>query len=180
MLINRDHDAKIKVIGNIPYYLSSEILFYLINNRNKIDNAQLMVQKEVAQRFIAKPDTKAYGITTIAIDLTGSCKKLFDVQPSAFFPSPRVTSAVIDIVFNKQIDELEYNSVMNIVRTVFNQRRKQLKNTLSPLLFNYLKEKSGEFIEYYQSKKPNFFHLRPENLSSGDFYELYQEIKNFN
>ena len=144
-----------------------------------IVNAQLMVQKEVAQRFIAKPESKDYGITTIAINLTGSCKKLLDVPPSAFYPAPRVTSSVINLVFEKTINELEYKSVMNIVRTVFNQRRKQLKNTLSPLLFNYLKEKSGEFIEFYQSKKPNFFQLRPENLSSGDFYELYQEIKNF-
>jgi 16S rRNA (adenine1518-N6/adenine1519-N6)-dimethyltransferase len=177
--LNLQSEEKIRVIGNIPYNLSSEILFYLIKNRNYINSAQLMLQREVAQRLAAKPNSKEYGITTIAVNLTGSIKRLFDVPPTAFNPVPRVTSSVIDIQFDKGISYTLYSEIMKMVRMVFNHRRKQLRNTIMPYLQKKLADKSSDFIDYYEKIKPNFFQLRPENLKSEDFVELLKEINGF-
>lgn len=170
---------RIKVIGNIPYNISSDIIFLLIEKRVCIEKAQLMVQKEVAKRLAASPGCKDYGISTVAVNLCGKTNILFDVSPNSFYPKPKVTSSVIELVFNKWITQSEYLGVMELVKAAFNQRRKQLGNSLK----NYINIKTGEkaedFIFYHNRKKSKFFAKRPENLTYIDFIELYHELINF-
>jgi 16S rRNA (adenine1518-N6/adenine1519-N6)-dimethyltransferase len=167
---------KLKVIGNIPYNISSEIIFYLIDNRDNIEKAQLMLQKEVALRLCAEPGNKTYGITTVAVNLTGHCRYLFDVASDSFNPKPKVTSAIVELEFDRSIESTEFYEIMKLVRTLFNQRRKQLRNTLK----NYLKPRVGGktdlLIKKIDGNNPFFLNNRPEVLSYNDFVDLYKEI----
>jgi len=171
--------GKLNVIGNIPYNISSDILFHLIENRDYINKAQLMVQKEVAQRLVSLHSNKNYGITTIAVNLVGSCDMKFEVSPNCFEPQPKVTSAIIELRFTKQISEELYRKTMMIVKAAFNQRRKQLRNSLKNYLVQNLGDKSEKFIEYMDEKKSNLLTKRPENLTYNEYIELNEEILNF-
>lgn len=171
---------KLNVIGNIPYNISSDIIFFLIENRSIINTAQLMLQKEVAQRICSKSGNKTYGITTIAVNLTGHCEYLFDVSPNSFYPAPKVTSAVIKIVFDKLIKDNEYNEILKIVKTAFNQRRKQLRNSLKTYFNKYTNYRTEEFMRSFEEKKSNYFDKRPEHLTVDDFRNIYYELIKFN
>ena len=93
-------DKKVKVIGNLPYYISSQIIFKLLEYSDRIDSFTFMIQRELGNRIVSTPNSKEYGILTLAVLMCGSAKKLFDVPPSAFNPPPKVTSSVIKINFN--------------------------------------------------------------------------------
>jgi len=122
------------VIGNLPYYITSPILFALLEYRKYFKGALLMMQKEVAKRLVASPRTKDYGILSVQTQLMGTPEYLFDVQPGSFSPPPKVTSAMVYVHFDK--DELPCSDKMlkNVVRTAFNQRRKKLSNALKALI----------------------------------------------
>ncbi len=171
---------KLKIIGNIPYNISSDIIFFLIENRRYIEKAQLMLQKEVARRLSASPGNKQYGITTIAVDLVGECSYHFDVSPQSFYPPPKVTSAIVELTFGKEISENLYNSVMTMVKIAFNQRRKQLRNSLKNYFNTVTENRTAELTEYFDENKPYLLNKRPEMLSYLDFIDLYNEIKIFN
>ncbi len=171
---------RIKVIGNIPYNISSDIIFYLIENRGVIESAQLMLQKEVAKRLCGRPGTKTYGITTVAVNLTARCEYMFEISSKSFVPSPKVTSAIVKIVFDKDIAAEQYNQIMEIVKSAFNQRRKQLHNSLKNLLDRKTRNRTQEFITFIENKKSNFFVNRPEQLSVDDFIFLNSELEAFN
>lgn len=169
---------KIKVIGNIPYYITSDIFFWIVENYKYISKVQLMMQKEVASRFIAKPRTKDYGILTIAANFISSSKVLFDVSANCFYPVPNVTSSVIqyqineDIIKNRDIKEL-----MQLVRASFSQRRKTLKNSLSAYLSKINIIAPDELISEYNTLKDcNFFGKRAEELTVTDYLDLYDFI----
>ncbi|MBI5325246.1 MAG: ribosomal RNA small subunit methyltransferase A [Ignavibacteriae bacterium] len=171
-------DYKFLITGNIPYKISSEIFFWLYHQSKYINKVVLMVQKEVAHRLTASPRTKDYGILTIAMELTGSCKLLFDVPPTCFNPQPKVFSTVLEMEFNKSINMDEFSNVMEIVRTGFNQRRKTLRNSLNEYLnkkLNYDKEKISKLIFEYDEI---YFKRRAEELKTEDFIKLKNLINN--
>ena len=89
------------VIGNLPYYITSPILFGLLEHRSRLAGALLMMQKEVAQRLVAIPRTKDYGILSVQTQLMSSPEYLFDVKPGSFSPPPKVTSAMVYVQFDK-------------------------------------------------------------------------------
>ncbi|MBK97435.1 MAG: ribosomal RNA small subunit methyltransferase A [Balneola sp.] len=122
------------VIGNLPYYITSPILFVLLEHRIRLAGALLMMQKEVAQRLIAIPRTKDYGILSVQTQLMSTPKYLFDVKPGSFSPPPNVTSALVYVHFDKP--SLGYSDKMlkDVVRTAFNQRRKKLSNALKAMI----------------------------------------------
>jgi 16S rRNA (adenine1518-N6/adenine1519-N6)-dimethyltransferase len=130
--------AKLKVIGNIPYNISTPILFHLLAYRDKISTAILMVQKEVAQRIAAGPGTKDYGIPSVLTAVYARAVSAFTVPPGCFYPEPKVTSAVVRIDFRSEplgVIEDE-NLFREVVRLAFANRRKTLMNNLrhsSPL-----------------------------------------------
>lgn len=127
-------EAPLHVIGNIPYYITSPILFSLLDNRNIMDEAVLMIQKEVASRLVAVPSTKDYGILSVQFQLFTSIELCFTVPRHVFHPVPKVDSAVIRLCFNKQDPLCETNVLRRLIRTAFNQRRKKLRNALKPVM----------------------------------------------
>lgn len=158
---------RIKVIGNIPYYLTSEILFKLFESAARTERAVLMMQKEVAQRLYAAPRTKEYGILSVALGLCAAPRKLFDVSPACFFPRPKVTSTVIALDFFSP-DENKFDpQIMRLVRKAFNTRRKTLRNALSGYVdFELVDDRAAAFAS-----------KRAEELTVEDFLALYKSIK---
>jgi len=139
-LVKLLHDCHLpmKVLGNIPYNISSPILFKLLENHFLFSQAVLTLQKEVAARLVGPVGTKDYGILTIFFGIQTECKKLFDIEPGAFIPNPQVTSTAIQIQFLKKPAHLVHNPKLFkvVVKEAFHQRRKTIKNTLQKLLKN--------------------------------------------
>lgn len=126
---------RLRVFGNIPYYITSPIIFHLIDFRHVIADAMLMMQKEVAMRLGASERTKEYGILAVVCRTYSRVRRLFDVGPRAFRPPPKVTSSVVRLEFVDMEGiagvEREHRS---LVRASFNQRRKTLRNSLRGLI----------------------------------------------
>jgi len=120
------------VISNTPYYLSTEILFALLENRQHISEAVLTMQKEVAERIVAEPRTKAYGILSVLVQLFADAAYAFTVSRHVFTPQPDVTSAVLHVRFGPEHEpeDLDLDDVRPYVRAAFNKRRKMLRNSL--------------------------------------------------
>jgi 16S rRNA (adenine1518-N6/adenine1519-N6)-dimethyltransferase len=125
-------EKKIKVMGNIPYNITSEILFHLLKFRKHIHSAVLLMQKEVAERLTAEPSTKAYGIPSVILSMYADLEILFHVSNQCFYPVPAVQSSLLQLVFG---DEPRYplqdeELFRHLVRASFAQRRKTLLNNL--------------------------------------------------
>ncbi|MBL7074276.1 ribosomal RNA small subunit methyltransferase A [candidate division KSB1 bacterium] len=166
-------DGDLKVIGNIPYHLTSAILFKIFNGiknwgkvKGKVHSLTIMVQREVAQRIVASPGCKDYGILSVFSRYYGDPEVLFVVLPGAFRPRPKVESAVVRVTFEgNKVRPRDFDLFNRIVRTGFGQRRKMLKNSLQSII--------GDL----DLKKIDFdFQLRPERLSVEDFVLLSDQI----
>ena len=123
---------RLRVVGNIPYYITSPILFHVLDNRHRVRDLTMMVQKEVARRLAAVPRTKEYGILSVFCQLFADVEILFDVQPGSFHPRPDVTSSVVRLVM---LDRPRYalrdeQFFREMVRSVYGMRRKTLRNAL--------------------------------------------------
>jgi len=153
-------DAPFGLIGNFPYNISSQILIKMIEYRAQIPEMVGMFQREVAERVIAPPGSKTYGVISVLVQAYYSGEYLFTVKPGSFSPPPKVQSAVIRLTrkdpFVLDCDERLFK---RIVKQAFNQRRKMLRNTLKSLF-------SEEIL------KEDFFQKRPEVLSVEDFVQL--------
>ncbi len=124
----------LKIMANLPYSISNPFLFKLIEHQEKIDWATIMLQKEVADRLTAEPNTKQYGIPTILLRSCASTQSLLTLKPGEFHPRPKVDSVVVRIEFFKEDQRDEsYDRLLlqKVVRAAFSQRRKTLLNTLS-------------------------------------------------
>ena len=120
------------VVANLPYYITSPIIMKIIENRHLIPLAVLMVQKEVAQRRVASPGSKDYGILTIAVNMYAEVKLVCNVGKSSFLPPPKVESAVVKILLRqKPRVEVDEELFFKVVEAAFGERRKTLKNSLS-------------------------------------------------
>ena len=155
-------DTPFCLIGNYPYHISSQIFFKLLDNKDSIPCCSGMTQKEVAERMVASPGSKAYGILTVLLQAWYDVEYLFTVSEQAFIPPPKVKSAVVRLTRNKRkqlnCDEKLFKMV---VKTGFNQRRKMLRNSVKSLL-------SGE------EPLPDdpMLTKRPEQLSIAQFETL--------
>lgn len=165
--IIKSQDHKIRVAGNIPYNITSPILFKLFENNMLIKDAVFMVQLEVAKRISAKMGSKDYGILAVLINYFGSSNLSFKVSRNVFYPRPNVDSAIIHIRFNDKRNDPEFNSnFITVVKSAFGNRRKTLKNSLSNSIF------AG--VNFEHSKLD--LSLRAEQLKVEDFIELTQYI----
>ena len=168
MDLNSLFDGKPFVLtGNYPYNISSQIFFKMLDNKEIIPCCTGMIQKEVAERIAAKPGNKTYGILSVMIQAWYDVEYLFTVHEHVFNPPPKVKSAVIRMTRNKT-QELGCNEKLfkQIVKTTFNQRRKTLRNSISPIL-----DKANPL-----SADP-IFNKRPEQLSVEDFIELTNRVE---
>lgn len=125
---------KTHVVGNLPYYITSQILFALLESRGVLADAILMMQKEVAERLVSDIRTKEYGILSVQTQLMSSPEILFPVSRHCFSPPPNVESAVVRLTFDKAKLSCTDAHLKTVVRTAFNQRRKKLSNALKPIL----------------------------------------------
>jgi 16S rRNA (adenine1518-N6/adenine1519-N6)-dimethyltransferase len=166
--ISRELGSALRVIGNIPYYITSPILFKVIEQREVVRDLIMLVQREVGERIVAKPRTKDYGILSVFCQYYGVPKLLFKVSPKAFSPEPKVVSALLRLDFaHPPIYELlDERLFVAVVRATFGKRRKTLRNGL-----RYL-DLDGLDLSKLQSN----LNRRPEQLSVGDFVKLCNEI----
>lgn len=166
----RRFDASLKVVGNLPYHISSGVLIRLIHFREVIDAAFLMFQKEVAERLTAKPGNKSYGRLSVLIQYCSKIYPLVSVAASAFFPKPKVDSQVVGIDFNHPItfQATDERYLSKVVRAAFGKRRKILKNALlgSDLGFGHEKISAALKLAGIDSKR------RAETLSVNEFVTL--------
>jgi 16S rRNA (adenine1518-N6/adenine1519-N6)-dimethyltransferase len=121
---------KTHVVGNLPYNITSPVLFMLLENRRLLADAVIMMQREVAERLTADIRTKDYGILSVQTQLMSSPEALFPVSRRCFSPPPRVESMVVRLVFDKDELGCSDGQLKTVVRTAFNQRRKKLSNAL--------------------------------------------------
>ena len=157
--------APIGLIGNFPYNISSQILFKLIENREKIEELVGMFQFEVAKRICAPPGSKTYGILSVLVQAFYSAEFLFALSPHHFNPPPKVNSGVIKLTKkNTQFLDCDEKLFFKIVKTSFQQRRKTLRNSLK------------SFNLPINIKEDAIFEKRPEALSVDDFIILTNMI----
>ncbi len=157
--------AAFAIIGNFPYNISSQILFKILDNYQQVPEVVGMFQKEVAERIVAKPGTKQYGILSVFLQAFYKCEYLFTVKAGVFNPPPKVLSAVIRLSRNEVI-ELNCNEKLfwQVVKAGFNQRRKTLSNALQSI------------IAKKNQDEQKVWTLRAEQLSVADFVALTQTI----
>lgn len=160
---------KLRVAGNIPYNITSPILFKLFENNTIVKDAVFMVQYEVAKRMTAKMGSKDYGILSVLLEYFGDTKLAFKVSPNVFYPKPNVHSAVVHINFNDKRNDSEFNLMFkSIVKSSFGNRRKTLKNSLS----------NGIFTDVNFSDCGIDLSLRAEQLNVVDFIKLAEFASN--
>ena len=130
-----------KIIANLPYTISNQFIFKLIENRNLLSQVIVMLQNEVSERLTAPVGSKSYGIPTVLLNSFASLKKHMLVKPSEFHPRPKIDSEVIEIVFIQRAITFSPDNLRFIVRTAFGNRRKTILNNLNnPSLFHRLPE----------------------------------------
>lgn len=157
-------EGPFKVIGNFPYNISTEILFRILEWRDQVPEVVGMFQKEVAQRVASVYNTKEYGVISVLIQAFYKVDYLFDVHENCFNPPPKVKSGVIRLTRLQQpYDMASERKFITLVKTAFNQRRKQLRNPLKPL---FAKETLAEDI----------FTKRAEALTVADFAALTHKM----
>lgn len=147
-LLNREFGGlKRTVCANLPYYITTPILMYLLESNADIDTITVMVQKEVADKLEAKVGTREAGAITVAVNFYGTVEKLFSVSRGSFIPAPNVDSAVIQIRVGGEWREKvnDKNHFFKMVRTGFQQRRKTLINALSGIM-GYSKQDLSELF----------------------------------
>lgn len=167
MDLNALFDEDFCIIGNFPYNISSQILFKVLEYKDKIPCVAGMFQKEVAERITSKPGKKAYGILSVFMQAYYTAEYLFTVSEHVFDPPPKVKSAVVRFVRNEVThlgcDEKLFRTV---VKTAFNQRRKTLRNSLKSLVSKEHKMYENEL-----------FNKRPEQLDVPTFVTLTNMIQ---
>lgn len=159
-------DEEFVLFGNFPYNISSQIIFKMIENHGRIPALIGMFQKEVAERIVAGPGSKDYGILSVLTQAHYSGKIILRVKPGSFSPPPKVDSSVIRLE-RKENPELDCNEKLfkSIVKITFNQRRKMIRNTLKSIV------NDSDFLQ------DEFFNNRPEQLSLEDFVYLTNIIE---
>ena len=164
---SRSPFAPLHVVGNLPYYITSPILFALLDARQHVARAVVMVQREVADRLVAPPGSKTYGTLSVYFSLYANAEKVIDVPRQSFRPEPQVESAVVALDFQSaEPPEVPFDALQRVVRAAFGQRRKMLRNSLGPLA----REAGVELPEGSAT-------LRPEAVSPADFVRLAQLLR---
>jgi 16S rRNA (adenine1518-N6/adenine1519-N6)-dimethyltransferase len=128
--------SSVRVVGNLPYNISTPLLFYLTDQISVVRDIHAMLQKEVVERMVAAPDTAAYGRLSVALQYRFDMEKVLDVGPDAFYPQPKVDSAVVRMLPRERREPEAKDEALfaRIVTTAFSQRRKTLRNTLRNIL----------------------------------------------
>ena len=160
-------NKKIRIIGNLPYNISTEIIFKLIPLNNIIEDMHFMLQKEVVERIIAKPGNKTYGRLSVMTQTYYNVKKLFDISPNVFIPKPKVYSSYLKMCPKiKVFKNKKHESIFSkIVKIAFISRRKMIKTSLKNII-------DGDTFDILSIDPCS----RPEELSPKNFMEISKYV----
>lgn len=165
--------GRIKVIANLPYYVTTPIVMALLERSECIESITIMVQKEVAQRMNAAAGTKDYGALTLAVQYFSDTQKVTDVSPNCFMPRPDVTSTVIQLNVKKERQQMNDEKLMfRVIRAAFGQRRKTLINSLKNSDIAISKEQWESILADAGIDSG----VRGEKLTLEDFARLSDEV----
>ncbi|MCI0513727.1 16S rRNA (adenine(1518)-N(6)/adenine(1519)-N(6))-dimethyltransferase RsmA [candidate division KSB1 bacterium] len=160
--------AKAKVVGNIPYHLTSSVIFKVLKQRHFFQRMTLMIQAEVAARIVAAPGSKVYGILSVLSQTFATPQFLFTVSPHVFYPKPKVTSAMVQWIFDREVDSTpaEDAGFIQMTKNIFQSRRKMLRYNLKRFYAPVVPEleKNWDLTR------------RAESLSIAEFWQLWQTI----
>jgi len=162
------NNIRIKVVGNIPYNITTSIMFLLLDNYKFLKESVLMIQREVAKRLLALPGTKEYGILSVLVGAQADINLIRHIKAENFYPRPKIDSTVIKLIYHEKIEDVaDIDFFRQMVRQSFQTRRKTLKNNLARFLNS---EDINKLKKISLSK-------RPEELSINDFKTLFNEIE---
>ena len=160
---------KIKVVENLPYYITTPILFKLLQDESRIDSITVMVQKEVAERMVARSKTKDYGILTLMVEYLSDANIEFIVPKDSFIPAPNVTSAIISLRKNKKFRVNDEKIFFDLIHKSFAKRRKTMINSLYLSNFNGMdKENLNQIFNQLGIDK----NVRAEELEIEDYINI--------
>jgi 16S rRNA (adenine1518-N6/adenine1519-N6)-dimethyltransferase len=152
-----------RIVGNLPYNISTPILFHLARHASRVRDMHFMLQLEVVERMVAAPSTPEYGRLSVALQARFRMKKLFNVAPGAFRPPPKVDSAVVRMEPLAEDPQLDSTPFDDLLRRAFSSRRKQLRNAL-PL-------EAADYTALDLDPR-----ARPENLSPADYVRITRYV----
>ena len=174
-ITDNKQNMRLKVVANLPYYITTPIIMKLLEEDNDIQSMVFMVQKEVAQRMIAKPGGKDYGALSVAVQYYAQPEKAFDVPPHCFVPQPEVDSTIIKLKRNDTppVDLKDKDMFFKVVKASFGQRRKTLLNALAnSAALNKNKEEIREILNSVNINE----NARGETLSIEQFATLSNQF----
>ncbi len=171
---NNTKYSNIKVVANLPYYITTPIIFKLLEDDNRIDDIVVMVQKEVAERMVANSKTKDYGILTLMVKYLSETNIEIIVPNSSFIPAPDVTSAVIKLKKIKRYKTSNEQLLFKLIHAAFAQRRKKMINSLESCRFNNMDKKSLENL--FMGLEINI-NCRAEELELEEYIKIVEKIK---
>jgi 16S rRNA (adenine1518-N6/adenine1519-N6)-dimethyltransferase len=153
----------LRIVGNLPYNISTPLIFHLLTYANRVQDMHFMLQKEVVKRMAAQPGDSAYGRLGIMVQYYCAVEDLFAVPPTSFDPAPKVDSAIVRLTPHAQLPHVANNikSLETLVNVAFQQRRKTLRNSLKQLL-------TPEQMETL----PVNLQLRPEEISLPEYVAM--------
>ena len=157
---------KLRVVGNLPYNISSPILFHLLDFVDVVEDQHFMLQKEVVDRMAASPGKKDFGRLSVMLQWRYDIESLIDVPPECFDPPPRVDSAVVRMTPLRQPPAVDVALLSELVAVAFSQRRKMLRNTLG----HWLRERCGEAAPAFDLQR------RAEEVPVADYVALVQAV----
>jgi 16S rRNA (adenine1518-N6/adenine1519-N6)-dimethyltransferase len=131
-------EQNVKIIANLPYNIATVLLFKWLEKHSLFTSMSLMFQKEVAERIVASPNSKAYGRLAVMSQFSAKVSKLFDLHPNCFIPAPKVYSSIVHFIPKKEEGGIEKETLSLICKTTFNQRRKYLSSSLKQISDNPL------------------------------------------
>lgn len=162
---------KAKIVANLPYQITSPLLFKILENRDLFSSITVMIQDEVADRICAQSGNKEYGKLSIKLQLYFRIKKEFIVPPHVFRPQPKVRSAVVQLIPKQDVPEiLSHKQLWDLIDEVFNHRRKMLRVSLKSFLAK------NEYEQLFDTSALDFTR-RPEDLSIREFVDLSNAIE---
>jgi len=152
---------KLRLMGNLPYNISTPLLFHILSYSNIFHDLHIMVQKEVGDRICSMPNNKTYGRLSVAMQARCKTTKLFDIKPNAFYPRPKVNSSMVQLIPYQPMSQQQEQQLDRVVQLAFSKRRKKIKNALDGLF----KTEDLKLLAIDPEK-------RPENLSVKDYINL--------
>ena len=161
---------KLFIVGNLPYYITTPIIEHIIDSDINFDKLVIMVQKEVAARFLAKPHTKEYGYITVVLNYYFDIGRVTDVSKYAFNPVPKVESTVLRLIPKSNKENIDFVKYKEFLKVCFSQKRKTLKNNLKSYNFQSIKE----ILDKHNLSES----IRAEEISGEILIEIFKIINN--